>query len=61
MNETVKKRFKEVLPAIGLFILVALFFLAAIATQIRSFEVYKKKHGNHMTYWDYMIDSERKH
>lgn len=58
--ETKKKIATAIVNSVSVLIVIAVLILMALA-QMGSFEVYKKKHGSHMTYWDYMMDSERKH
>jgi hypothetical protein len=42
-------------------ILLAILFIVAIVHCIQyQFKVYQKKHGTHMTWTDFMLDSERK-
>lgn len=38
---------------------ILLFVLGYVTTQAQ-FEVYKKKHGDKMTFYDFLMDSERK-
>ena len=61
MKYETKQKIAKFIVNFGSIMIVLLVLTLMVLAQMGSFEVYKKKHGNHMTYWDYMIDSERKH
>ena len=56
MKYETKQKIAKFIVNFGSILIVLLVLTLMVLAQMGSFEVYKKKHGNHMTYWDYMID-----
>ena len=56
---------REKLAGLGALILVVVMFLViagGAALMVRyQFEIYQKKHGQDMTFWEFFLDSERVH
>ena len=44
----------------GILLMAALVVFGIYFVTLAQFEVYKKKHGQHMTWFDFILDSERK-
>ena len=51
---------KNIMTAIAWIAGILMVLIIAVAAVVFQFSIYKKKHGDHMTFIDFMFDSERK-